>query len=149
MAYVIGYLLQNEIGLLTSHLYFSLAPYERRVIELLRNSKDKRARKLAKKRVCFRPYFLSNARHKGLTKYSIARHLWPCQEEGRRAPASHRRVPQSRSLNDIASKKERRLIMASREKESKYGTLVWRPSFGICILRRIVRTDDEVADNVL
>jgi hypothetical protein len=30
----------------------SLAPYERRVIELLRNSKDKRARKLAKKRVC-------------------------------------------------------------------------------------------------
>lgn len=28
-----------------------LAPYERRVIELLRNSKDKRARKLAKKRV--------------------------------------------------------------------------------------------------
>lgn len=33
-------------------LAFSLAPYERRVIELLRNSKDKRARKLAKKRVC-------------------------------------------------------------------------------------------------
>lgn len=29
----------------------SLAPYERRVIELLRNSKDKRARKLAKKRL--------------------------------------------------------------------------------------------------
>lgn len=29
----------------------SLAPYEKRVIELLRNSKDKRARKLAKKRV--------------------------------------------------------------------------------------------------
>lgn len=31
--------------------HLSLAPYERRVIELLRNSKDKRARKLAKKRV--------------------------------------------------------------------------------------------------
>ena len=30
---------------------YSLAPYERRVVELLRNSKDKRARKLAKKRV--------------------------------------------------------------------------------------------------
>ena len=30
-----------------------LAPYERRVIELLRNAQDKRARKLAKKRVCF------------------------------------------------------------------------------------------------
>lgn len=29
----------------------SHAPYERRVIELLRNSKDKRARKLAKKRL--------------------------------------------------------------------------------------------------
>ena len=29
----------------------SLAPYERRVIELLRNSKDKRARKLAKRRL--------------------------------------------------------------------------------------------------
>ena len=28
-----------------------LAPYERRVIELLRNSKDKRARKLAKRRL--------------------------------------------------------------------------------------------------
>jgi large subunit ribosomal protein L36e len=33
-----------------------LAPYERRVIELLRNSKDKRARKLAKKRVCLRHF---------------------------------------------------------------------------------------------
>jgi hypothetical protein len=33
-----------------------LAPYERRVIELLRNSKDKRARKLAKKRVCSTPH---------------------------------------------------------------------------------------------
>ena len=32
-----------------------LAPYERRVIELLRNSKDKRARKLAKKRVRLHP----------------------------------------------------------------------------------------------
>jgi hypothetical protein len=30
---------------------FSLAPYEKRIIELLRNSKDKRARRLAKKRV--------------------------------------------------------------------------------------------------
>lgn len=35
-----------------------LAPYERRVIELLRNSKDKRARKLAKKRVCITTLFL-------------------------------------------------------------------------------------------
>lgn len=37
-----------------------LAPYERRVIELLRNSKDKRARKLAKKRVCFTIHSDSN-----------------------------------------------------------------------------------------
>lgn len=34
-----------------SNNHNSLAPYERRVIELLRNSKDKRARKLAKKRL--------------------------------------------------------------------------------------------------
>jgi hypothetical protein len=34
-----------------SDTVFSLAPYERRIIELLRNSKDKRARKLAKKKV--------------------------------------------------------------------------------------------------
>jgi hypothetical protein len=32
-------------------LVSSLAPYEKRVIELLRNAKDKRARRLAKKRV--------------------------------------------------------------------------------------------------
>ena len=39
--------LANSMGF----LFIRLAPYERRVIELLRNSKDKRARKLAKKRV--------------------------------------------------------------------------------------------------
>jgi hypothetical protein len=36
-----------------------LAPYERRIIELLRNSKDKRARKLAKKRVSTLRIFLN------------------------------------------------------------------------------------------
>ncbi|TLS23564.1 uncharacterized protein PpBr36_06691 [Pyricularia pennisetigena] len=36
---------------LDNSLRLSLAPYERRVIELLRNGKDKRARKLAKKRL--------------------------------------------------------------------------------------------------
>jgi len=41
-------------------LFTSLAPYERRVIELLRNSKDKRARKLAKKRVCQRKVLARN-----------------------------------------------------------------------------------------
>ncbi|BGP01653.1 ribosomal protein L36 [Rhodotorula toruloides] len=33
------------------------APYERRVMELIRNSKDKKARKLTKKRVSFDPTF--------------------------------------------------------------------------------------------
>lgn len=42
---------EMRIWSLTLHLCYSLAPYERRVIELLRNSKDKRARKLAKKRL--------------------------------------------------------------------------------------------------
>lgn len=49
----------EEIGIERQHIetrstdstYTGLAPYERRVIELLRNSKDKRARKLAKKRL--------------------------------------------------------------------------------------------------
>lgn len=53
-------ILANPIPLL------SLAPYERRVIELLRNSKDKRARKLAKKRVRFPP-FSSIAKHISIT----------------------------------------------------------------------------------
>lgn len=44
-----------------ANTHLSLAPYERRVIELLRNSKDKRARKLAKKRVRRSPFrLLSN-----------------------------------------------------------------------------------------
>lgn len=46
------------------------APYERRVMELLRNSKDKRARKLTKKRVrspCFvEPCRLTHIRHNSL-----------------------------------------------------------------------------------
>ncbi|KAI6389502.1 60S ribosomal protein L36, variant 2 [Pyricularia oryzae] len=47
------FLLKGSYFLLTldNPLHFSLAPYERRVIELLRNGKDKRARKLAKKRL--------------------------------------------------------------------------------------------------
>lgn len=76
----------------------SLAPYERRVIELLRNSKDKRARKLAKKRVCLNPLRLQPRRHTSLT-LPPARNFRPRQGEGRRAPARHRRVPPCRSLN--------------------------------------------------
>ena len=53
-------------------IYPSLAPYERRVIELLRNSKDKRARKLAKKRVRLAPKAPLNIYHRSVpnTKYS-------------------------------------------------------------------------------
>lgn len=50
-----GHICPSMRKLLTNIFLNSLAPYERRVIELLRNSKDKRARKLAKKRVCFTP----------------------------------------------------------------------------------------------
>lgn len=56
----------------------SLAPYERRIIELLRNSKDKRARKLAKKKVrlvqCVSGWTSADA--------SSAGHLRPCQGQG-------------------------------------------------------------------
>ena len=44
------------VRMLTGSRPHSLSPYERRVIELLRNSKDKRARKLAKKRVLWSHY---------------------------------------------------------------------------------------------
>ena len=76
---------------------YSLAPYERRVIELLRNSRDKRARKLAKKRVRqpHHPIVVSTP----ITNNHPARYLRPCQEEGRRAPARHRRVPPDRRLS--------------------------------------------------
>lgn len=51
-----------EYTKLTKHHLTRLAPYEKRVIELLRNSKDKRARKLAKKRVClFPPLLISSS----------------------------------------------------------------------------------------
>jgi large subunit ribosomal protein L36e len=52
----------NKKGVASKHTRFvrslirevvGFAPYERRVMELLKNSKDKRARKLAKKRVSF------------------------------------------------------------------------------------------------
>lgn len=65
----------------------SLAPYEKRVIELLRNSKDKRARKLAKKRVRYSPALLRfpTSKQPLLTlalPSCLARYLWSCQEEG-------------------------------------------------------------------
>lgn len=83
---------------LANQIPFSLAPYERRVIELLRNSKDKRARKLAKKRV--RRTAAHHVIVTSRTNKTIARYLRPCQEEGRRAPTRHRRCPPC-SLNGL------------------------------------------------
>lgn len=51
----LGYRNLGEVMLMCCVCTFRLAPYERRVTELLRNSKDKRARKLAKKRVSLFP----------------------------------------------------------------------------------------------
>ena len=84
-----------------------LAPYERRVIELLRNSKDKRARKLAKKRVS-RP---SSSLHLGIRmkrNYDkvhanfcglSARYLRPREEKSRRDDKGDRRGQKGRSLS--------------------------------------------------
>ncbi len=63
-----------------------LAPYERRVIELLRNSKDKRARKLAKKRVCLFYTLLYTTLLEMVrmgTDENIARYFRSCEGEGR------------------------------------------------------------------
>jgi hypothetical protein len=77
-----------------------LAPYERRVIELLRNSKDKRARKLAKKRVSLRSQKSTPLAFYSSNTPPPARHLRPRQGKGRRAPARHCRVPPDRPLNN-------------------------------------------------
>ena len=67
----------------------SLAPYEKRVIELIRNGKDKRARKLAKKRVHIpSPLISSNSASNTLPP---ARHFRPRKEKSRRPPARHHR----------------------------------------------------------
>ncbi len=55
------FILVREVGRLQLTDGYRLAPYERRVIELLRNSKDKRARKLAKKRVRLKAYVVNGA----------------------------------------------------------------------------------------
>lgn len=65
----------------------SLAPYEKRVIELLRNAKDKRARRLAKKRVRLSaPNPTARAsrfdQKERTANIHTARYLRPCQEEG-------------------------------------------------------------------
>src|SRR4051812_42773332 len=78
--------------------FYSLCPYERRVIELLRNSKDKRARKLAKKRVHRTP---STQTMEPFTHslFAIARNLRPRQEKGGRAHKRHCGVEACGALN--------------------------------------------------
>ena len=53
------YFAEGQLMEAMANLWNRLAPYERRVIELLRNSKDKRARKLAKKRVRLKAYVVN------------------------------------------------------------------------------------------
>lgn len=74
-----------------------LAPYERRIIELLRNSKDKRARKLAKRRV--RTLHLAFDGHK--TNLPTAWYLRPREEKGGRDDECHCRVEAGGPLDDL------------------------------------------------
>lgn len=78
-----------------------LAPYERRVIELLRNSKDKRARKLAKKRVSGHDAsILLKLLCVGLDADDFAaRYPWPCEEKGRRVAGCYRQVEDGWTLD--------------------------------------------------
>jgi hypothetical protein len=80
----------------------SLAPYERRVIELLRNSKDKRARKLAKKKACPRqPQQMGSSPKVPRANLVTAGYLQAIQGQGRGAAARHCRVPPCRTLNNF------------------------------------------------
>lgn len=89
-------------------MHCRLAPYERRVIELLRNSKDKRARKLAKKRVCgqYPPLHVLRIIFKGSEWLTVceclARDFRPCEEEGRRIAGRDCGVKARWSLRGIA-----------------------------------------------
>lgn len=73
------------------------APYERRVMELLKNSKDKRARKLAKKRVSVAgPYPC-------LIHDDLVGNFDPCQEEGGRNEQCHCGNASCCSLNSLTT----------------------------------------------
>lgn len=76
------------------------APYERRVMELLRNSKDKKARKLTKRRVCNVLPFqdLGGRLIKPFHYLLAARNPPTCQAQSRRAYRGDRRKPKGRSL---------------------------------------------------
>lgn len=90
---------------------YSLAPYEKRIIELLRNSKDKRARRLAKKRVRLPSahgrttrfdFPTRSIQYTTLRTYAdiaTARYLRPLKEKGRRDDQGHCRVEARGSLN--------------------------------------------------
>ena len=77
-----------------------LAPYEKRVIELLRNSKDKRARKLAKKRVLplSPPFFFFIDGVDADCAWWTAWNFRACEKKGRRTPEGHCGVEESRAL---------------------------------------------------
>ena len=76
------------------HQIHRLAPYERRVIELLRNSKDKRARKLAKKRVRYAEGFFSDM----MAKCNIVGYFRTRSQKGRRNDKGYCRSEEGRSL---------------------------------------------------
>jgi hypothetical protein len=101
----------------------SLAPYERRVIELLRNSKDKRARKLAKKRVCFPVALLQLFPSTTMdANYTFsARNLLPRQGQGRGDAARHRRVPPCRSLNGVCLREREEMIWRTEIWNGRWG----------------------------
>lgn len=67
-----------------------LAPYEKRIVELLRNGKDKRSRKLAKKRV--RSAITNNSVFSSRLTFRLAGDIWPCQGEGGGDAGSNCRV---------------------------------------------------------
>ncbi|KAH6634356.1 hypothetical protein B0J18DRAFT_16690 [Chaetomium sp. MPI-SDFR-AT-0129] len=100
--------LGNSTTLLTLIVASSLASYERHVIELLCNGKDKRARKFSKRKVCLTPTDQSPLslnrpeNTKGtncLTRVKPGGNLRQGQGKGRGAAALYRRISQGRSLN--------------------------------------------------
>lgn len=117
-----------------------LAPYERRVIELLRNSKDKRARKLAKKRVHLpSPIYIYT-----LSNQTTAWYLRTRQGEGRGAHQRHRRVEKSWSLSVSPSFSQiipsraphtASLLSTHFSRDSPHGEYGWRMDgwFGVCM----------------
>lgn len=75
------------------------APYERRVLELLRNSKDKRARKLTKKRVRIRCTLISILLSSTTYPFDTARYPSSFKTQARGAWCSHPGEQEGCALN--------------------------------------------------